>query len=55
MLEEKYKEYEILEEKRLLKELLNVETDGQIKDTLIQDMTNLVTNIGLNYDTFVKD
>ena len=55
MLNEKYNEYAILEEKRLLKELLNVETDAQIKAAIVADMTNFTTEISLNYDAFIEN
>ena len=55
MLNEKYNEYNLLEEKRLLKELLNVETDAQIKAAIVADMTNFTTEIGLNYGTFIAN
>lgn len=55
MLNEKYNEHNLLEEKRLLKELLNVETDAQIKAAIVADMTNFTTEIGLNYGTFIAN
>jgi len=55
MLNEKYKEYEVLEEKRLLRELLNVGTDAEIKAAIVADMTNFTTEIGLNYNTFIAN
>jgi hypothetical protein len=55
MLEEQYKEYEVNEEKRLLKEYLNIETDEQIKDIIVKDLNNFVTQIGKEYDLFVED
>lgn len=55
MLEEQYKEYEVAEEKRLLKELLEVETDEEIKNIIVKDLNNFVTQIGEKYDLFTKD
>ena len=55
MLNEKYNEYALLEEKRLLRELLNVETDAEIKAAIVADMTKFTTEIGQNYDTFIAN
>ena len=46
MLEEKYKEYTVLEEQRLLKELLGVETEEQVYEIIKNDM--------LEFDEYVE-
>lgn len=59
MLEKKYGEYEAIENKRILMERLNVETQEEIDDILKKDMDKFVVytesklkeNLG-NYDTF---
>lgn len=62
MLEKKYGEYEAIENKRILMERLNVETQEEIDDILKKDMDDFVVytesklkeNLG-NYDTFYRD
>ena len=62
MLEKKYGEYEAIENKRILMERLNVDTQKEIDDILKKDMDSFVVytesklkeNLG-NYDTFYRD